>query len=146
MGGDQEECAEGLEERAVPCVCIERLWGFHRRGCSLTGQPVAFTWLVVELLAEPVVVSVQSLSCVRLSATPWTAARQASLSITNSRSLPILMSLESVMPSNHLILCRPFSCLQSFPASVSFPMSWLFTSGGQNIGASASASVLPMNI
>ena len=40
----------------------------------------------------------------------------------------------------------PFSCLQSFPASVSFPMSWLFTSGGQNIGASASASVLPVNI
>ena len=101
----------------MPCVCIERLWGFHRRGCSLTGQPVAFTWLVVELLAEPVVVSVQSLSCVRLSATPWTAARQASLSITNSRSLPILMSLESVMPSNHLILCHPLLLLPSlFPS------------------------------
>ena len=50
---------------------------------------------------------VQSLSHVRLSATPWTAAHQASLSITNSRSLPKLMSIESVMPSNHLILCRP---------------------------------------
>ena len=51
--------------------------------------------------------SVQLLSRVRLFATPWTAARQASLSITNSRSLPKLMSIESVMPSNHLILCRP---------------------------------------
>ena len=51
--------------------------------------------------------SVQSLSCVRLFVTPWTAARQASLSITNSRSQPKLMSIESVMPSNHLILCRP---------------------------------------
>ena len=52
------------------------------------------------------------------------------------------MSIESMMPSNHLI----FFCPQSFPASRSFPMSWLFTSGGQSIGASASASVLPMNI
>ena len=58
-----------------------------------------------------------------------------------------LMSIESVMPSNHLILCIPFSsCLQSFPASGSFPMNRLFTSGGQSIGASASTSVLPMNI
>ena len=57
------------------------------------------------------------------------------------------MSMESVMPSNELILCRPFSfCLQSFPASGSFPVSQLFTSGGQSIGASASASILPMNI
>ena len=51
--------------------------------------------------------SVQSLSHVRLFATPWTAAHQASLSITNSQSLLKLMSIESVMPSNHLILCRP---------------------------------------
>ena len=51
--------------------------------------------------------SVQLLSCVRLFATPWTAARQASLSITNSQSLLKFMSIESVMPSNHLILCRP---------------------------------------
>ena len=51
--------------------------------------------------------SVQSLSCVQLFETPWTAARQASLSITNSRSLPKLMSIESVMPSNNLILCHP---------------------------------------
>ena len=51
--------------------------------------------------------SVQSLSCVQLFATPWTTACQASLSITNSQNLPKLMSIESVMPSNHLILCHP---------------------------------------
>ena len=60
--------------------------------------------------------SVQSLSRVQLLATPWTAARQASLSITNSQSVPKLMSIESVMPSNHLILCRPLLLLPSiFP-------------------------------
>ena len=61
--------------------------------------------------------SVQSLSRVRLFVTPWAAARQASLSITNSRSLLRLMSIESVMPSNHLILCRPLFLLPSvFPS------------------------------
>ena len=91
--------------------------------------------------------SVQSLSCVRLFVTPWTAAHQASLSITNSRSLRNLMSIELVMPSNRLILCCPFSsCLQSFPASGSFPVSQLFASGSQSTGVSASASVLPRNI
>ena len=59
----------------------------------------------------------QLLSCVRLFVTPWITARQASLSITNSRSLPRLMSIESVMPSNHLILCRPLLLLPSiFPS------------------------------
>ena len=91
--------------------------------------------------------SVQSLSLVRLFATPWTAACQASLSITNFWSLLKLMSIESVMPSNHLILCRPLSsCLQCFPASGFFPVIQFFASGGQSIGVSASASVLPMNI
>ena len=80
--------------------------------------------------------SVQSLSHVQLFVTLWTAARQASLSITNSRSLLKLMSIELLMPSNHLISVVPFSsCLQSVPAS----------SGGQSTGVSASASVLPMN-
>ena len=61
--------------------------------------------------------SVQSLSRVRLFETPWTAARQASLSITNSRSLLKLMSIESVMPSNHLSLCCPLLLLLSvFPS------------------------------
>ena len=91
--------------------------------------------------------SVQSLSCVRLFVTPWTAARQATLSITNSLSLPKLICIESVIPSTHLILCRPFSsCPQSFPASRTFQMSQLFTSSSQSIGISASTSVLPMNI
>ena len=86
-------------------------------------------------------ITVQSLSHVWLFAAPWIAARQASLSITNS------WSLHKLMPSNHLILCWPFSpYLQSFPASGSFPMSQFFTSGGQSIEVSASASVLPMNI
>ena len=76
--------------------------------------------------------------------TPWFAARQASLSITSSRSPPKPMSIESVMPSNHLILCRPLLLLPSFPASGSFQMSRFFTSGDQSIGASA--SVLPMTV
>ena len=76
--------------------------------------------------------SVQLLSCVWLFGTPWTAARQASLSVTNSPTLPKLMSIELVMPSRHLILCRPLLLLPSiFPASGSFQMSQLFASGGQ---------------
>ena len=62
--------------------------------------------------------SVQSLSCVQLFATPWTAAHQASLSITNSWNLPKLMSIELVMPSNHLILCRPLLLLPSIFSSI----------------------------
>ena len=86
-------------------------------------------------------------SVVSDSATPWITARQASLPITNSRSLLKLMSIESVMPSNHLILCGPLLLPpQSFPASRSFPMSQFFPSGGESIGVSASAWVLPMNI
>ena len=65
--------------------------------------------------------SVQSLSRVRLFATPWTAAHQASLTITDSRSLPKLMSIESVIPSNHLILCHPLLLLPSiFPSITVF--------------------------
>ena len=78
--------------------------------------------------------------------TPGTAARQASLSFTISWSLLTLMSTDSVMPSNHPILCRPFSSgPQSFPALGSCPVSQFFTSGGQRIGASASASVLAVS-
>ena len=91
--------------------------------------------------------SVQLLSSVWFFAISWTVVCQAYLSITNSWSLLKLMSKESVMPCNHLILVIPFSShLQSFAASGSFPMSWLFASGGQSTGVSASASVLPMNI
>ena len=92
--------------------------------------------------------SVQSLSRVRLFPTPWITARQASLSITNSRS-----SLKLMSPSSRW--CHPAisssvipfsSCPQFLPAPESFPMSQFFTSGSQSIGVSASASVLPMNI
>ena len=92
---------------------------------------------------------IQSRSRVGVFVIPWTAACQASLSFTISQSLLKLMSIESVMLSNHLIPCAPFSfCFQSFPALGSFPVRQLFTSGGQCVGASASASasVLPKNI
>ena len=71
---------------------------------------------------------------------------QASLFFTVSWSLLKLMSTALVMPSNYLILCHPFFCLQSFLASGSLPVSWLFASDGQTFGASASASDLLMNI
>ena len=84
-------------------------------------------------------------SCLTLCDT-WIAARQASLSITNFQSLLKLMSIELLMSSNLLILCHPLLLLPSiFQASGSFPMSQFFASGGQNIGVSASTSVLPMN-
>jgi len=99
---------------------------------------------VNNVLWMPVVFVVQSLW---LFMTPWTTAHQASLSFTISWSLLKLMSIDLVIPSNHLVPCLLFSsCPQSFPASVSFLMSWLYTSGGQNTGASALASVLPINI
>ena len=88
---------------------------------------------------------VQSLSHVWLSEIPWTAALQASLSFIISRSLLKFLSIESMTLSKISSLVAPFSsCPQSFPASRSFLMSWLFTSGGPSIGASA--SVFPMNI
>ena len=93
------------------------------------------------------IVAVQLLSFVQLFATPWTAAGQSSLSFIISWNLLKLMSIELVMPSNHLILCHPLLLMPSnSPASASFSMSWLFSSGGQSIGASASASLLPMYI
>ena len=110
-------------EQFDPCNCLFICWtGLER--CSVSVQ---FSCLVVSL-----------------SETPWTVEHQASLFITNSQSLLRLMFMELVMPSNHLILCRAFSCLQSFPASGSFPMSQFFASGGQSIGVSA--SMLPVNI
>ena len=87
-------------------------------------------------------VSVQSLSHVRLFETPWIAARQASLSITNSQSSLRLMSIESMMPSSHLIL----GCPLSLPALEAFPMSQLFAWGGQNSRVSALSSFVPKNI
>ena len=93
-----------------------------------------------------VVFTVQSLSCIQLSATPWTASCQASLSYTTSWSLCKLMSIELVMPSSHLILHHLLLLLpQSFTASWSVPLIQFFASGGQSIGVSASTSVPPMN-
>ena len=82
------------------------------------------------------------------SATPGTAARQASLSITNSRSLLKLMSIALVIPSNHLILCHPLLLRPSIFPSIRemIKMSQFFASGGQSTEVSGSASVLPMNI
>ena len=77
------------------------------------------------------VVVVQSLSHVRHFATPWTAAHQASLSLTISPSLSKFVAIELVILFNDLMLCHPLLCLlffQSFPAAGSFPVSWLFTS------------------
>ena len=74
---------------------------------------------MTEQLTHIYISSVQSLSRVRLFSTPWTAARQASLSITNSRRSPKLVSIESVMPSSHLILCRPLLLLPPIPPSIS---------------------------
>ena len=87
------------------------------------------------------------LSCVQLFVTPWTAACQASLSFTISLSLLKCKSIESVMPSNHLILCLPLLLMPSFfPSIRDFSNELAFPSCGQSIGASALASVLPMNI
>ena len=87
------------------------------------------------LFPEDLYIVVQSLCHIQLFVTPWTAALQAPLSFTISWSLLKLMSIESVMPSNHVNLCGPLFLLPSaFPASGSFSMSWLFVSGGQSIG------------
>ena len=99
-----------------------------------------------ELLIAKLVSSVQSLDHVWLFVIPWTAACQGSLSITKSWSSLRLTSIESVMPSSHLILCHPFLLLPPVPpASESFPMSQLFLWGGQSTEVSALASVLPKN-
>ena len=94
----------------------------------------------------PQIPVVQSLLCLILC-DPTDCARQASLSSTISRSSLKFMSIESVMPSNHFILCCPLLLLPSiFPSIRSFSMSWLFASGGQRIEASASSSLFIMNI
>ena len=91
--------------------------------------------------------SVQPLGHVQLFATPWTAVRQASLSIINSWSLLILMSIESMMLSNHLILCLPLLLPPSiFPSIRVFSIESVLRIWWPSIGASASAQPLPMNI
>ena len=93
---------------------------WHSRLCyKMDGSFAIFSWIAFFWGSHSACcrnVAVQSLSCVQLCATPWTAARQTSLSITNSWSLLKFMSIESVMPSNHLILCCPLLLLPSiFP-------------------------------
>ena len=106
-----------------------------------------FLQISLSLEISCVVAVVQLLSLVKVFATPWTAGWQASLSITNSWSLIKLTSSESMVPSNHLILCRPFLLLPSiFPRVGAFPVCLPFASDDLSIGVSASASVLPMNI
>ena len=111
-------------------------------------KPKLSLWLLKSFEVFDYKFVVQSLNRVWLFTTPWTTAHQASLSFTISRRLLKLMSIESVMPSNHLILCHPLLLLpsKSCPESGSFLISWIFVSGTQSIGVSASASVLPVNI
>ena len=91
--------------------------------------------------------AVQSLGHVWLFVSPWTAACQASLSITNTQNLPKLMSIESMMPSNHFILCHPLLLLPSIIASIRrFSKESIPRIRWPSIGVSASASVLPKNI
>ena len=92
--------------------CRRTLWYIDGRGICLGNSTLPIQIYSVEFS------SVQSLSRVRLFATPWIAARQASLSITISLSSPKLTSIESVMPSSHLILCRPLLLLPSIPPSI----------------------------
>ena len=102
---------------------------------------------IISLSTRNICCAVQSLSPLGRFVTPWTAARKASLSITTFWSLLKLISIKSVMLSNHLILCHPLLLLPSMSlTSKSFPESQLFTSGGQSTRTSASASVLPVNI
>ena len=107
----------GSKDRLLSCIPARPLIWWPRTNY------ISFLWLNCAICKMRIKVivqfsSVQSLSRVRLSATPWTTARQASLSIANSRNPPKPMSIESVMPSNHLILCCPLLLLLSiFPSS-----------------------------
>ena len=145
-------------------VVVERLESDHAGGAGGSTDQTYSVWLVPHTqicvkgsVFSPfwgglhrmhvVVAIVQLLSHVQLFVTPGTIACQVLLSSTISWSLLKLMFTELVMLSNHLIFWSPLSfCFQSFPTLESFQTSWLFTSAGQNIGASASALVLPMNI
>ena len=106
---------------------------------SLSPQHLLFVDFSIVAILTGVKWLLLSHSVVSDSAATWTAAHQASLSLTISQSLLKLMSIESVMPSNHLILCRLLLLhLHSFPASGTFPMSQFFASGGQSFSISPS--------
>ena len=116
------------------------LYTFWTRYGTGTGKKKSATDVSVQFS------SIQLLSRVRLFAIPWITARQASLSITNSRSSLRLMFIESVKPSSHLILGRPLLLQPPIPLSIRvFPMNQLFVWGGQSTGISALASFLSKN-
>ena len=109
-----ESCGESVKEQQ-PWLSVSTQ-AYSRPSFSLQGVWARRALLPVNTVSISVQ-SVQLLSCVQLFVTPWTAARQASLSITNSQSMLKLMSIASVMPSNHLILCHPLLLLPSiFPS------------------------------
>ena len=110
MTGVQKPFAEWINENQI--------WFFFQDGMSLNFIQNLEAQLIILSLVSVQFSSVQSLSSVRLFATPWITARQASLSITNSRSSPRLTSIKSVMPSSHLILCRPLLLLTPIPPSI----------------------------
>ena len=124
---DKHTSLNGTESN-MEFVYISQNWAINQNSC-----PVTFGSSLVKDVIEvnPQFSSVQSLSCVQLFATPWIAACQASLSITDSRSSLRLTSIESVMPSSHLILCHPLLLLPPIPPSIrvfsdesTLPMRW----------------------
>ena len=114
-------CRPSLALQAVSCIAGRFFYQLSHIYLNLISQCCNFFLFKMEMII-PILqschkASVQSLSHVRLFVTPWAAARQASLSITNSRNLLRLMSIEPVMPSNYLVLCRPLLLLPSiFPS------------------------------
>ena len=128
-------------------MCASGFLPIYTCKCHKSGRLCAVYTHVGYHMSLSMFSSVQSLSCVRLSETPWIAAHQASLSISNSQSLLRLMSIESVMPSNYLILCRSLLLLPSIFLSIRvFSNESVLCIRWPKYRSSASASVLPMNI
>ena len=114
--------------------CVSRWWQSFEDQVAHLFMPLLIQYLEFHISFTKVVVVVQSLSCVRLFATPWTAAHQASLSFTISRSLLKLLSIELVMPSSHLVLCLPlllwlsvFPRIRVFSSGIRWPKYWSFS-------------------
>ena len=139
--------------KGLMCFTVELTLAFlltwvplsNKNSSVLWKESLFWNWHKTLIIFVYYSVSVQSLSRVQLFMTPWITARQASLSITNSQSLPKPMSIELVDSTISSSVVPFSSCPQSFPVSESSQTSQLFTSGGQSIGVLASTSVLPMN-
>ena len=123
---------------AQPSLCLNTFFKWMKRYTD--------RWILISETCFCGGLLVRSQSCVWRFVTPWTTALQASLSFTISQCLLKLMSIESMMPSNHLILSPPSSPALNLSQHQGLFQCWLFSSGGQSIGALAPASVLPMNI